>query len=268
MGVRWRGTRFDRYFDLMRLLVDGRPTDVVRSTEEAELLDEALVQASQLAQATALIATVDRVVLARKLSATMNGPDLQPIDSSDDMPRNVLFELSVGATFLDHGFSVSMTEEDEDLVVRHVNVPRLLVVECKRPAVSNGPSVIAAFDRNLKRACRQLRERNLAARGAAGVVVLGMDRVYGVARRRVSAATSGALAAAVQTALTEGAASARRRIAASGYSQHVAFGALAFLGLGLAADEQVLYELRSMRLFRAGASKSLATGLASAFGVL
>lgn len=178
LGVRWKGSRFDSYLDIIqRRPRHWRRVDLddqaVRNATRLEW--EASSQAQQLIDASQVWPRLDQTALADKLRKVFQGPALPPDKGEDDAPRNYLLELTtaglLGATA---GFEVELSRHAEDLRVVLPNLGTFLV-ECKRPS---GP---ASFRKNLTKLRRQLRGRlEKSEKGLFGFGVVALDRLVGV----------------------------------------------------------------------------------------
>jgi hypothetical protein len=197
LGVSWKGTRFQSYFDLLGAAASrSYPRRIEWHEKKSELVAEleAIGQTIQLGCATALREHVDRPILVERLRHVMSG---RPEPTDDDKPRNTLLELATGFMLFHGGATVELTTAREDLVLRLPDVPPV-PVECKRPLT--GDSV----ERNVKKVRRQLESlRDRYPNG--GLAVFGLDRVAGMSGDLGNADTPADLREAVRDVLDGGA---------------------------------------------------------------
>lgn len=85
IGLRWQGTRFQRYIEAIqdaRADISGGGLEWAENQPKRALLLEALSQSSQLARSLPLWRTIEAQPLRRRLEDVLSGPDL-PIVSQD-----------------------------------------------------------------------------------------------------------------------------------------------------------------------------------------
>lgn len=181
-GLRWRGTRFDRY---RQAIQDAREEIAAGHLQWAERLDsralllEALSQSSQLARSIPVWSTVTPDALRLRLAQVLSGREL-PVVTQDatDHSRNILLELATAAFISPDARHVSLGTEPEDALLR-LKTGDLLPIECKRPAA---PETV---EKNVKRVRAQL-ARHLDRFPLGGIAVIGIDRVVDVTTIRSS----------------------------------------------------------------------------------
>lgn len=198
LGVRWKGTRFETYRDLLlEAAARTYPRRIDWRNDRPALLEEleAIGQTIQLGCAVALRSHVDRKLLEERLRFVVGGRAIPTED--DDKPRNTLLELTTGFLLAHGGAGVDLTSAKEDLVVRLPGVPPL-PVECKRPLAD------FTVERNVKTVRHQLEDiRDRYPLG--GLAVLGLDRVAGVSGELGNVDTPADLPKAVKEVLEDGA---------------------------------------------------------------
>ena len=172
LGLTWIGTRFAEYLSVLETTPAGvRTFSVVSDEERADerLRWEAANQAFQLCAASWAWASLDEAVLRSKLKLVLNGAALPPVGGEEDTPRNTLFELTTAGLLHDHGFSVELTRDLEDI---RLVLPGYgpLALECKRPAHA------ASLDRNLRKVRKQIRRR-LSSDVRGGFAAIGVERI-------------------------------------------------------------------------------------------
>ncbi len=183
-----------------------------------------------------------------------------------DRPRNVLFELTVGALLTMLGFRVQVTRCDEDILAHHDALPAPLVVECKHPALCHDEErAERRVLSNLKELRHQLRKRNPRN---IRMGVLGMAGVYGASSSRMilRAADGRALERKVEAAL-QGDITAIRRLNLQRnlrLESSMRVCAVAFVGAGL-SDDGTAFALQRMRAFTMGDDRRLTRAMLKAF---
>ncbi len=178
LGLTWKGTRFDRYQQIIDDTFRGASANLVVPTNtriDPLLRREAMNQSIQLAVSrpcwerfrteTSLVARL-RMILKGSLSQ----------EADEDKARNTLLELCAGAVMLNTDLQVTFPDGDvEDLIVQLPTVPGEsplppLAVECKRP------QSVSTIQGNIKK----LRREQIPARISAGYAhvlpVIGVDR--------------------------------------------------------------------------------------------
>lgn len=112
LGVRYRGTRFERY---VRFLDEAtrrsypRVIDWKRDQQIQILETEAISQCVQLVSALGLSEHVEPELLKTKLTEIVSGHDVVEDEAVDDHPRNILLELTTASMLTQQGFTVGRT---------------------------------------------------------------------------------------------------------------------------------------------------------------
>jgi hypothetical protein len=136
-----------------------------------------IVEGQQLTTIFAGLQGSDRSVLKRLLRKALKGP-LDPTDEDSDKstnkPRNILFELLLGAQFHRANFDVKLGGE-ADLQFDHAGAR--LYIECKRPFVEK------TIPQNVAKARQQLQQRfkeDVRDSGMGGLVAISVSKVLNV----------------------------------------------------------------------------------------
>lgn len=173
-GVRWRGTRFDAYLEVLREAASFTypcPFPWRDDREKMRLFFEATSQIQQLVDAMRVLREAPSEVAKEKLEKALRGTLMPPTESDEsDLPRNTLCEIATAVALKNKGFLVSLTTQDEDVRATYPGLVLPFVVECKRPTHAH------SVKKNLKKIRRQLRDRQQAG-GSYGLAVIGIDRV-------------------------------------------------------------------------------------------
>lgn len=174
--VAWANTRFDRYRRVLQKIAATEHPRIVnyrdpQQREADRVFREAATQVEQLMVSQRIWLAQEPDLLYRKLKLVVEGPDVPPTGKASDAARNTLAELATGALLHRQGFSVRLTDADEDVTASIDGLPPL-AVECKRPASSR------AIESNLKDIRKQLKRcRHTEKRGMA---VIATDRMLGI----------------------------------------------------------------------------------------
>jgi hypothetical protein len=268
LGVAWRGTRFDRYDQVLRAAA-ATPADNRIPSPEGELYYEALNQAQQMIEAVGLALSVSAPLLPAKLRESMAGEALPAADRAGDHGRDTLFELAVAHLLSKRGLTVELTANEEDVIATHPALAEPLLVECKRPAMSAAQGEATnSVVRAMKTARQQLEKRKRRRGAGQGAVVLALDRLWSKDGNMTLAASTGrALRDMVRSGLENAvaemiAAAQKKQIRVSPAIRAVGG---VFVGVGLAGNERVLYSLMIMHLIVVSGSRRWKHQLARAF---
>ena len=164
-GVKWRGTRLNRYLDDLNVSATWSfPRD---EGKRLPVFYDAINQAQLLTGAAKVWAQLDPRLLAPKLKLIAEGP--YGVPGGDDRARNTMFELWSAAALAGPGCSVRITDGGADVELLVDVLAKPIAVECKRPAGKDG------IDRAIRDGRRQLLRRRDHGAGY-GMLLLGTDR--------------------------------------------------------------------------------------------
>ena len=244
---RVNSTRFGRYVELLEdaaTLTFPCPFPWKDDEAKQRLFFEAASQCQQLMDGLDVLRSAEPGVALDRLRRITRGPELPPSDHEVvDDARNTLFELATAAALRRAAFDVRVPREGEDL---RATYPHLLpfLVECKRPVHD------AALPRNIKKARHQLKERRIPNEHY-GLVVIGVDRLLGLAGEAAVVDSERSLLAAVDRTLLR----QKRRVddiqsqTGDHLYPHAAIAGLLLVGAVFPADRGGIYTVSFLRLF-------------------